>query len=71
MKSFRLIFKGVLLYSTLFISALFLCGLDSIIESGLFTKYFAFVLFLILVCKISISKKELFKLIFYKDGCNR
>lgn len=59
MKTFKLIYKGVLLYTTTIIIALVLCGIDSIVEQGQFIYWASITVFLVYVCYKIISRKEL------------
>ncbi len=59
MKTFKLIYKGILLYTTTIIIALVLCGIDSIVEQGQFIYWASITVFLVYVCYKIISRKEL------------
>ena len=59
MKTFKLIYKGILLYTTTIIIALVLCGIDSILEQGQFIYSASITVLLVYVCYKIISRKEL------------
>lgn len=59
MKTFKLICKGVLLYVTTFVTMLYICGIDSIVEKGYFISWTSVMVLLIYVCYKTISKDEL------------
>lgn len=59
MKTFKLIYKGILLYTTTIIIALVLCGIDSIVEQGQFIYWASIIVLLVYVCYKIISRKEL------------
>ena len=59
MKTLKLIYKGILLYTTTIIIALVLCGIDSIVEQGQFIYWASITVLLVYVCYKIISRKEL------------
>ena len=59
MKTFKLIIKGVLLYVTIFVTLLYMMGIDSIYDNGYFFHGLILVLILIGVCYKTINKEEL------------
>lgn len=66
MKTIKLIIKGVLFYITLFFSIFFFLGVDSIYDNGLFFIFCAVELILVLLCRIFISKRDLYIITFSK-----
>lgn len=59
MKTFKLIIKGVLLYVTILVILLYMCGIDSIYDNGYFFHGLILIAILIGVCYKTISKEEL------------
>ena len=66
MKAFKLIIKGVLLYITTLVTLLYMCGIDSIYDTGYFFHGLILVAILIGVCYKTINKEELEILTFNK-----
>lgn len=62
----KLILKGVLLYVTTFVTILFLCGIDSIVEQGYLIPWVLTITLLIYICYKYISFRE-----FYILSLNR
>ena len=59
MKTFKLIYKGVLLYVTTFITMLLVCGIDSIVEQGQLIYWTSIIALLSYMCYKTISKEEM------------
>lgn len=59
MKTFKLIYKGILLYTTTIIIALVLCSIDSIVEQGQFIYWASIIALLAFMCYKTISKEEM------------
>lgn len=59
MKTFKLIIKGVLLYVTILIILLYMCGIDSIYDQGYFLHSTVLVIMLLILCHKFISEKDL------------
>lgn len=66
MRTIKLIIKGVLFYITLLFSIFFFLGVDSIMDNGLFFTFCAVELILVLLCRIFISKRDLYKITLSK-----
>lgn len=66
MKTLKIIIKGVLLYVTTLLSIIYICGIDSIIESDYFILLTLMVVVLIYSCYKCISYRE-----FYILSLNR
>lgn len=67
MKKFKLILKGILLWFTVIIVSLSICGIDSISDKG-FVWFFSTMIIdtmLILACGITMTKEELVTLSGY------
>lgn len=60
MKTVKFIFKGVLLYVTTFVTILWLCGIDSIVEQGYFIPWTLVMAILIYACYKCISYREFY-----------
>lgn len=58
--------KGVLLYITFFFTLIFVMGVDSIYDKGLFLPFIGVEILLIALCKRVINEKEAKKLTFTK-----
>lgn len=58
MKTLILILKGLLLWTALLVTLIWICGLDSIVEQGYFTPYTFLMLLLILLSYRTISYRE-------------
>lgn len=61
-----LFFKGMLLYITFFFTLIFMMGVDSIYDQGLFLPFVGVEILLIALCKRTISENEVKKLTFTK-----
>lgn len=59
MRTFKLILKGVLLYLTIFILLLFIGSADSLMANGILVISSIIVAGLVLLCKLTISWKDL------------
>ena len=66
MKTFILICKGILLYTTIFLTLLYLCGIDSIYDNGYFIEGLLIIITLICICYNIISSEELEIILFNK-----
>lgn len=66
MRTIKLIIKGVLFYITFLFSIFFFLGVDSIMDNGLFFIFCAIELILVLLCRIFISKRDLYKITLNK-----
>lgn len=58
MKTLILILKGLLLWTALLVTLIWICGLDSIVEQGYFIPYTFLMLLLILLSYRTISYRE-------------
>ena len=58
MKTLLLILKGILLWVSLLVTLIWICGLDSIVEQGYFIPYTSVMLLLILLSYRTISYRE-------------
>lgn len=58
--------KGVLLYITFFFTLIFMMGVDSIYDKGLFLPFIGIEILLVASCKRSINENEIKKLTFTK-----
>lgn len=58
--------KGMLLYITFFFTLIFMMGVDSIYDQGLFLPFIGVEILLIALCKRTISENEVKKLTFTK-----
>lgn len=58
MKTLLLILKGILLWVSLLVTLIWICGLDSIVEQGYFIPYTSLMLLLILLSYRTISYRE-------------
>ena len=65
MNKFKFIIKGILLWTTGFVTIFFIAGIDSIYDNGYFFQTLIAVVVMIFCCK-SISEKELEVLSLYK-----
>lgn len=61
-----LFLKGVLLYITFFFTLIFMMGVDSIYDKGLFLPFIGIEILLVASCKRSINENEIKKLTFTK-----
>ena len=66
MNKFKLITKGMLLWTTAFVTMLFVSGVDSIYDNGYFFQTFIAVVVMIFCCYKLISEKEFEVLSLYK-----
>lgn len=58
MKTVFLILKGILLWVSLLVTLIWICGLDSIVEQGYLIPYTSVMLFLVLLSYRTISYRE-------------
>lgn len=58
MKTLILILKGLLLWTTLLVTLIWICGLDSIVEQGYFIPYTSVMLLLVILSYRTISYRE-------------
>lgn len=58
MKTLKLIIKGILLYSTMLLTVLYIAGIDSIVDNGFFLIATAILASLIYICYKTISEKD-------------
>lgn len=58
MKTIKLILKGILLYTTMILAILYICGVDSIYNNGYFLPATGIVALLIYICYKTITKEE-------------
>ena len=65
MNKFKFIIKGILLWTTGFVTVLFIAGIDSIYDNGYFFQTLAVVIVMILCCHKLISEEEFKKVTFY------
>ena len=65
MNKFKLILKGIMLWTTAFVTMLFIAGMDSIYDNGYFLQTLAAVVVMILCCHKLISEEEFKKVTFY------
>lgn len=66
MNKFKLIIKGILLWTTVFVTILFVAGVDSIYDNGYFFQTLIAVVVMIFCCYKLISEKEFEVLSLYK-----
>ena len=66
MNKFKFIIKGILLWTTGFVTVLFIAGIDSIYDNGYFFQTLAVIIVMILCCHKLISEKEFEILSLYK-----
>ena len=59
MKTTKLILKGLLFYTTIILSILYVCGVDSIYDNNYFLTATGIVALLIYVCYKTITNEEL------------
>lgn len=62
----KLILKGVLLWITAFAVMLFISGVDSLMDNGIFFQSLLVVVALVWICWGNISEEELEKITMYK-----
>ena len=65
MNKFKFIIKGMLLWTTGFVTMFFIAGIDSIYDNGYFFQTLAVVIVMILCCHKLISEEEFKKVTFY------
>lgn len=58
MNKFKLIIKGILLWTTAFVTTLFILGVDGIYDSGYFLQILTAIAAMIFCCHKLISEKE-------------
>ena len=66
MNKFKLIIKGILLWTTAFVTIFFVAGIDSTYDNGYFFQTLIAVAVMILCCYKLISEKEFEVLSLYK-----
>ena len=66
MRKFKLIIKGIMLWITTFAVILFISGVDSLMDNGIFLQSLLVVIALVWICWGNISKEELEKITLYK-----
>lgn len=63
----KMIFKGILLYSTIIFTIIYLCAVDSVVNNTLvFVIYSLVILVLLALCAIYITEDDMYKLTFIK-----
>lgn len=63
----KMILKGILLYSTIIFTIIYLCAVDSIVNNTLiFIVYTIVILILLALCAAYISEDDMYKLTFTK-----
>ena len=65
MNKFKFIIKGMLLWTTGFVTMFFIAGIDSIYDNGYFFQTLIAVVVMIFCCHKLISEKEFKKITFY------
>ena len=65
MNKFKFIIKGILLWTTAFVTIFCIAGIDSIYDNGYFFQTLAVVIVMILCCYKLISEEEFKKVTFY------
>lgn len=68
MNKFKLIIKGILLWTTVFMTILFVAGVDSIYDNGYFFQTLIAIVVMIFCCYKLISKKEFEVLSLYREN---
>ena len=58
MNTIKLILKGILLYTTMILAILYICGVDSIYDNGYFLPATGIVALLIYICYKTITEEE-------------
>ena len=58
MKTIKLILKGILLYTTIIVAMLYICGMDSIYDNGYFLLATGIMALLIYICYKTITEEE-------------
>lgn len=66
MNKFKFIIKGMLLWTTAFAVMLFILGVDSLMDNGIFFQSLLVVVVLVWTCLGNISEEELEKITLYK-----
>lgn len=66
MNKFKFIIKGILLWTTAFVTTLFVVGIDSIYDNGYFFQTLIAIIVMIFCCYKLISKKEFEVLSLYR-----
>ena len=66
MNKFKFIIKGMLLWTTAFAVMLFILGVDSLMDNGIFFQSLLVVVVLVWICWGNISEEELEKITLYK-----
>lgn len=66
MNKFKLTLKGIMLWTTVFVTMLFIDGIDSIYDNGYFLQTLAAVVVMILCCHKLISEEEFEILSLYR-----
>ena len=65
MNKFKFIIKGISLWTTAFVTILFVAGVDSIYDNGYFFQTLIAVIVMIFCCYKLISEEEFKKITFY------
>ena len=65
MNKFKFIIKGILLWTTAFVTMFFIAGIDSIYDNGYFFQTLIAVVVMIFCCHELISEEEFKKVTFY------
>ena len=65
MNRFKLILKGIMLWTTAFVTVLFIAGIDSIYDNGYFFQILIAIVVMIFCCCKLISEEEFKKITFY------
>ena len=65
MNKFQFIIKGILLWTTAFVTILFVAGVDSIYDNGYFFQTLIAIVVIIFCCHKLISEEEFKKVTFY------
>ena len=65
MNKFKFIIKGILLWTTAFVTMFFIAGIDSIYDNGCFFQTLIAVVVMIFCCYKLISEEEFKKVTFY------
>lgn len=65
MNRFKLILKGILLWTTAFVTMFFIAGIDSIYDNGYFFQTLIAVIVMVFCCHKLISEEEFKKVTFY------
>ena len=58
MKTIKLILKGILLYTTITLTTIYICSVDSIYDNGYFLPATGIVALLIYICYKTITEEE-------------